>query len=129
MMVKVLVYAYCIGVASSRRIALRLHEDIAFRVLAANNTPTSVPSPTSGRTTWEHWPACQVLELCWKAGLVKLGSDSIWSHRHSAPLYLTGPLCLQTRKRNFTDESPSCRLVEARTIQGYNCPVVEALIR
>ena len=39
MMVKVLVYAYCIGVASSRRIALRLHEDIAFRVLAANNTP------------------------------------------------------------------------------------------
>ena len=28
-----------LGVASSRRIAQRLHEDIAFRVLAANNTP------------------------------------------------------------------------------------------
>ena len=41
MMVKVLVYGYCIGVASSRRIAQRLHEDIAFRVLAANNTPDS----------------------------------------------------------------------------------------
>ena len=39
MMVKVLVYAYCIGVPSSRRIQRRLHEDIAFRVLAANNTP------------------------------------------------------------------------------------------
>ena len=39
MMVKVLVYGYCVGVASSRRIAQRLHEDIAFRVLAANNTP------------------------------------------------------------------------------------------
>ena len=39
MMVKVLLYGYCIGVASSRRIAQRLHEDIAFRVLAANNTP------------------------------------------------------------------------------------------
>ena len=39
MMVKVLVYGYCVGVASSRRIARRLHEDIAFRVLAANNTP------------------------------------------------------------------------------------------
>ena len=35
MMVKALLYGYC--VASSRRIA-RLHEDIAFRVLAANNT-------------------------------------------------------------------------------------------
>ena len=30
---------HCVGVASSRRIAHRLHEDIAFRVLAANNTP------------------------------------------------------------------------------------------
>ena len=39
MMVKVLLYGYCVGVASSRRIARRLHEDIAFRVLAANNTP------------------------------------------------------------------------------------------
>ena len=39
MMVKVLFYGYCVGVASSRRIAQRLHEDIAFRVLAANNTP------------------------------------------------------------------------------------------
>ncbi len=39
MMVKVLLYAYCIGVASSRKIARRLEEDIAFRVLAANNTP------------------------------------------------------------------------------------------
>ena len=39
MMAKVLLYGYCSGVASSRRIARRLHEDIAFRVLAANNTP------------------------------------------------------------------------------------------
>ena len=38
-MVKVLLYGYCVGVGSSRRIAQRLHEDIAFRVLAANNTP------------------------------------------------------------------------------------------
>ena len=39
MMVKVLLYGYCVGVASSRRIALRLHEDIDFRVLTTNNTP------------------------------------------------------------------------------------------
>ena len=39
MMVKVLLYGYCVGVASSRRIGQRLHEDIACRVLAANNTP------------------------------------------------------------------------------------------
>jgi transposase len=39
MLVKVLVYAYCTGVPSSRKIEKHLKEDIAFRVLAANNTP------------------------------------------------------------------------------------------
>src|SRR3989475_13126827 len=39
MMTKVLVYAYCVGVFSSRRIARRLREDIPFRVLAAGNEP------------------------------------------------------------------------------------------
>jgi transposase len=39
MLTKVLVYAYCVGVFSSRKIQRRLVEDIAFRVLAAGNTP------------------------------------------------------------------------------------------
>ena len=51
MMVKVLLYGYCIAVASSRRIAQRLHEDIAFRVLAANNTPDFRTTPSSWSLT------------------------------------------------------------------------------
>jgi transposase len=39
MMVKVLVYGYATGVFSSRKIARKLHEDVAFRVLAAGNSP------------------------------------------------------------------------------------------
>jgi transposase len=39
MLTKVLVYAYCVGVFSSRRIQRRLIEDVAFRVLAAGNAP------------------------------------------------------------------------------------------
>jgi len=39
MMVKVLLYAYCIGVPSSRKVARRLGEDIGFGVLVANNSP------------------------------------------------------------------------------------------
>jgi transposase len=39
MLTKVLVYAYCVGVFSSRRIQRRLVEDVAFRVLAAGNRP------------------------------------------------------------------------------------------
>ena len=39
MMVKVLVYAYATGVFSSRGVAKKLEEDVAFRVLAAGNFP------------------------------------------------------------------------------------------
>src|SRR5467141_489853 len=39
MMTKVLVYGYCVGVFSSRRIERRLIEDVGFRVLAAANAP------------------------------------------------------------------------------------------
>ena len=75
MLVKVLLYGYCNGVASSRRIARRLHEDIAFRVLAANNTPDF---RTVSDFRKDHLAALgelflQVLELCRQAGLVKLG--------------------------------------------------------
>jgi transposase len=39
MLTKVLVYGYCVGVFSSRRIQRRVLEDIPFRVLAAGNEP------------------------------------------------------------------------------------------
>jgi transposase len=39
MMTKLLVYAYCVGVFSARRIQQRLQEDVAFRMLAAGNEP------------------------------------------------------------------------------------------
>jgi transposase len=75
MMVKVLLYAYCVGVPSSRKIEKRLCEDIAFRVLAANNTPDF---RTLSDFRKDHLKALaglflQVLKLCQKAGLVKLG--------------------------------------------------------
>ena len=75
MMVKVLLYAYCIGIASSRKIERHLWEDIAFRVLAANNTPDF---RTISDFRKDHLKALaglflQVLKLCQKAGLVKLG--------------------------------------------------------
>ena len=75
MMVKVLLYGYCIGVFSSRMISRRLHEDVAFRVLAANNAPDF---RTIANFRRRHLKALeglfgQVLVLCRKAGLVRLG--------------------------------------------------------
>ena len=74
-MVKVLLYGYCVGVASSRRIAQRLHEDIAFRVLAANNTPDfrTISDFRKDNLGALSGLFVQVLALCRQAGLVKLG--------------------------------------------------------
>lgn len=79
MMVKVLLYAYCMGIASSRKIERHLCEDIAFRVLAANNTPDF---RTISDFRKDHLQALaglflQVLKLCQKAGMVKLGHVAI----------------------------------------------------
>jgi transposase len=45
------IYAYCIGVRSSRQIERRCHEDIAFRVLAANRPQTTSRSRGSVSVT------------------------------------------------------------------------------
>ena len=74
-MVSVLLYAYCVGERSSRRIERRCREDIAFRVLSANQVPDHA---TIARFLASNERAvctlfCQVLVLCQKAGLVRLG--------------------------------------------------------
>ena len=79
MMVKVLVYGYCVGVFSSRKIATRLHEDVAFRVVAANNTPDFRTIATFRR---RHLKALsglfgQVLQVAQKAGLVRMGHVAV----------------------------------------------------
>lgn len=75
MMVKVVVYGYATGVVSSRQMAKRLAEDVAFRVLAADNAPAH-------RTIREFRQLhgveltqlfVQVVRLAAEAGLVRLG--------------------------------------------------------
>src|SRR6266536_1126789 len=71
----VLLYAYCLGVRSSRQIERRLHEDIAFRVLAANQAPDHV---TIARFRVRHEQALagflvESLRLCVAAGMVTVG--------------------------------------------------------
>lgn len=75
MMVKVLLYAYCKGVRSSRKIAQHLEEDVGFRVLAANNQPDFRTISDFRKTHLERLKELfvYVLRLCQKARLVKLG--------------------------------------------------------
>jgi hypothetical protein len=75
MMVRLLVYGYCIGVTSSRQIEKRTYEDVAFRYLSADQHPDhSVINEFRKR----HLEALaglflQVLQLCQAAGLVRMG--------------------------------------------------------
>jgi transposase len=75
MMVKVLLYGYCKGVRSSRKIAQRLEEDVAFKVLAANNRPDFRTISDFRKIHLERLKKLfvEVLRLCQEAGLVKLG--------------------------------------------------------
>jgi transposase len=75
MMAKILVYGYCVGVFSSRRIQKRLVEDVAFRVLAAGNQPDF---RTIADFRKLHLQALeelfqQVLRLVFEVGALKLG--------------------------------------------------------
>ncbi|MBK8274270.1 MAG: IS1182 family transposase [Nitrospira sp.] len=75
LLVTILLYAYAVGIPASRQIARELEENVAFRVLAANQRPDF---RTLSDFRKQHLAALtdlfvQVLQLCQRAGLVKLG--------------------------------------------------------
>jgi hypothetical protein len=74
-MLALLLYAYCLGERSSRRIERLCERDIAFRVLAANQR-TDHTTLARFRQTHEKALAAlftDVLRLCAEAGVVKVG--------------------------------------------------------
>jgi len=75
MMVRVLIYGYCRGVASSRRIERATYEDVAFRYLAADQHPDhdTIAAFRQEQLAPLSQLFVQVLQLCQRAGLVKLG--------------------------------------------------------
>jgi transposase len=79
LMVAVLLYAYARGLRSSRKIERALVEDVAFRVIAANQVPDHT---TIARFRQRHEAALaglfgEVLALCAEAGLVEIGVVAI----------------------------------------------------
>jgi transposase len=75
MMVASLLYAYCLGVRSSRQIERLCERDVAFRVVAGNLCPDHA---TIARFRQRHSEALKglftdILRLCKEAGLVKVG--------------------------------------------------------
>ncbi len=79
LMTKLLVYGYCTGVFSSRRIQKRLQEDIAFKVLAAGNEPDFRTISDFRKIHIETLQNLfeQVLAMALECGSIKLGRVSL----------------------------------------------------
>jgi transposase len=75
MMTKLLVYGYCVGVCSSRKIQQRVQEDIGFRVLAAGNEPDFRTISDFRKIHLEALQGLfeQVLKIALEAGAMKVG--------------------------------------------------------
>jgi len=75
MMTKILIYGYCVGVFSSRRIQKKLSEDVGFRVLAAGNEPDFRTISDFRKLHLEGLQGLfdQVLQIALQAGTMKLG--------------------------------------------------------
>jgi transposase len=86
MLLTVLLYGYCVGVFSSRRLAARCETDVAFRVLAGGELPDF---RTLAEFRRRHLSAMQGLfvaglRLCREAGLVRLGHLSLDGSKYQA---------------------------------------------
>ena len=79
MMVALLLYAYCVGKPSSRRIERATYEEVGFRVLTGDQHPDhdSIASFRKKHLKSLGGLFTEVLLLCQKAGLVKLGHIAI----------------------------------------------------
>ena len=79
LMVKLLVYGYCIGVVSSRKIERATWEDLPVRVLAADQHPDhdSIAAFRQRHLAALAGLFLEVLQLCEKAGLVQLGQVAV----------------------------------------------------
>lgn len=75
MMLVLLLYAYCVGVFSSRKIMARCETDVAFRVIVGDDIPDFRRIAEFRRRHLPHMQSLflEVLALCREAGLLKVG--------------------------------------------------------
>jgi len=97
MMVALLLYGYAVGERSSRQIERRCVEDVAFRVIAANRAPDHT---TISRFRQRHAERLaelfvQVLALCAKAGMVRVGTVAVDGTKLAANAGISANRCYE----------------------------------
>lgn len=114
MMVALLLYAYCLGERSSRRIERLCERDIAFRVLTANQGPDHT-TISRFRKTHEQALATlftDVLRLCADAGLVNVGVVALDGIKVEANASLAANRAAETIKQAVTTMLAEARIVD-----------------
>lgn len=116
LMLTLLIYAYAVGERSSRRIERRCVEDVAFRVVAANQVPDHA---TVARFRAAHEAAIaglfgQVLALCARAGVIRPGLVAVDGTK------LTGNASQQANRTaaQIAEELAADILAEAATVDA-----------
>jgi transposase len=127
MMVTLLLYSYCVGVYSSRRIRKRCERDAAYRVIVGDDVPNF---RTISDFRKLHLPELQglfveVLKLCAQAGLVKVGLVSLDgakvkanASRHKAMSYEY----MQKEEQRLHKEIAEL-LAKAKSVDEADCPI------
>jgi transposase len=115
MMVALTLYAYCIGVRSSRVIERACRVDVAFRVTAANRVPDHT---TIARFRQHHEQALasvftESLRLCAQAGMVTVGLVAVDGTKMGCPAALAA-----NRTKSHIDEQVATMLVEAAEVDA-----------
>jgi len=105
MLVSVWLYAYALGVTSSRRLEQRIHEDLAFRYLAGGAAPDhwTLNAFRQGHSKGLNDLFTQVVELARASGLGRLGHVAVDSTRVAA-----------NASRNRVDREQALREARAR---------------
>ena len=132
MMVALLLYAYCLGVRSSRQIERLCQRDVAFRVVAGNLRPDHA---TIARFRQRHSEALKglftdILRLCKEAGLVKVGVVALDGTKMAADAALDANRTYESIRSGSRDDAgrrPRRRMSRrigstARSGAGTSCP-------
>lgn len=115
MMVALTLYAYCIGMRSSRAIERACRVDVAFRVITANQAPDHT---TIARFRQRHEQALasvftESLRLCAQAGMVKVGLVAVDGTKMGCPAALAA-----NRTKSHIDDQVATMLAEAAEVDA-----------
>lgn len=125
MMVALLLYAYAVGLESSRAIERACRESVAFRVVCANQPPDHTAIARFRATHQEALKALfvQALRLCVEAGLVRLGLVAVDGTKISAnaamganrsPEAIAEEIAQWMETHRANDDADDARLGDAR---------------